>query len=321
MPIPAAAIVAGASALIGTGTNVIAQGKMNNKSMRFAERRYQHERNDALADRDFANEYNSPAAQMERLKAAGLNPNLVYGDGGATSTSVNTNSTKTQSPEMRAPSVDLPSVSNAFFAGIDAENKQVQTDNLKKVGENLVLDGLLKTQMISKTASDIAYTNVNTQRGELSLQKGQTDLNQAQALNPLILEQAQQSLQKLRADTAFTEDSNERAAAVNSLTLQKGLEEIATIRLQRAKTQDERQQIQQSITNMKTDNQLKLLDQKLKEVGLQPGDPYYIRILNELKQKMPTPKEFKTRVDEILKNVYQQFKGSVKSYGKNVPPM
>ena len=31
------------------------------------------------------NAYNDPSAQMERLKQAGLNPNLVYG-GGATTT-------------------------------------------------------------------------------------------------------------------------------------------------------------------------------------------------------------------------------------------
>ena len=28
-----------------------------------------------------ANDYNSPVSQMERLKLAGLNPNLVYGSG------------------------------------------------------------------------------------------------------------------------------------------------------------------------------------------------------------------------------------------------
>lgn len=33
-----------------------------------------------------ANEYNSPRAQMDRLKAAGLNPNLVYGNGSAVNT-------------------------------------------------------------------------------------------------------------------------------------------------------------------------------------------------------------------------------------------
>lgn len=40
-----------------------------------------------------ANKYNAPAEQMERLKNAGLNPNLVYGNGGATG------NTSTQTPK------------------------------------------------------------------------------------------------------------------------------------------------------------------------------------------------------------------------------
>ena len=35
-----------------------------------------------------SNEYNSPAQQMQRLKAANLNPSLVYGSGGVTGNTV-----------------------------------------------------------------------------------------------------------------------------------------------------------------------------------------------------------------------------------------
>lgn len=49
----------------------------------FENRRYNKQRSDMLADRDYQNQYNSPVAQMERLKEAGLNPNLVYGNGAA----------------------------------------------------------------------------------------------------------------------------------------------------------------------------------------------------------------------------------------------
>lgn len=38
----------------------------------------------AVADWNKQNEYNHPSAQMERLREAGLNPNLVYGSGNAT---------------------------------------------------------------------------------------------------------------------------------------------------------------------------------------------------------------------------------------------
>lgn len=40
---------------------------------------WQRERQAALEDWNRENAYNSPAAQMERYKAAGLNPNLIYG--------------------------------------------------------------------------------------------------------------------------------------------------------------------------------------------------------------------------------------------------
>lgn len=55
-------------------------GRRNRK---FAREMYWRQREDALADWNMQNEYNSPAAQMARLKEAGLNPALVYGDGGS----------------------------------------------------------------------------------------------------------------------------------------------------------------------------------------------------------------------------------------------
>lgn len=44
----------------------------------------------ALTSWTMANDYNHPVAQMERLKAAGLNPNLVYGSGSVTGNTATT---------------------------------------------------------------------------------------------------------------------------------------------------------------------------------------------------------------------------------------
>lgn len=46
-----------------------------------------------------ANHYNSPEMQMARLKDAGLNPNLVYGNGSVTG------NTSTQTPKYQAPQI------------------------------------------------------------------------------------------------------------------------------------------------------------------------------------------------------------------------
>lgn len=64
---------------IATQEDKHAQRRAFDYNMQMA--KYQNEVN--LENWTRQNEYNSPSAQMERLKAAGLNPNLVYGGGSA----------------------------------------------------------------------------------------------------------------------------------------------------------------------------------------------------------------------------------------------
>ena len=73
------------SAVLGTGANIISTAMTNRANERMQQRQNawnleQWERNNA---------YNSPAAQMQRLKAAGINPDLMYGQnaGGASGNS------------------------------------------------------------------------------------------------------------------------------------------------------------------------------------------------------------------------------------------
>lgn len=76
------------------------------------------------------NEYNSPAAQMARLKEAGLNPNMMYGSSGATQPAVNL-------PKYQAPRVEYnyaPNMAPAAALGLymDMRLKSAQLDNLKE---------------------------------------------------------------------------------------------------------------------------------------------------------------------------------------------
>ena len=77
------ALIAGAASLLGAGLNASSQQRANQTSMKIA--KYQNAWNLEQWYRE--NAYNLPTAQMARLKAAGLNPNLVYGNGGASTSS------------------------------------------------------------------------------------------------------------------------------------------------------------------------------------------------------------------------------------------
>lgn len=109
--------------------------------------KYQYDLN--LEQWNRANEYNSPAAQMERLKAAGLNPNLVYGNG------TDAAGKAAPSPSYEKPEVNAYTqnyrMADALSGILDQALKAAQvqkvaqeTENLGMYQRNLKLDGDLK---------------------------------------------------------------------------------------------------------------------------------------------------------------------------------
>lgn len=89
------------------------------------------------------NAYNNPTAQMARLKAAGLNPNLVYGSGAAAG------NTTQQLPKYSAPTMNYsykPPVDPLSMIGAFQNFKiqNAQYDNLKAQNENIQADTAVK---------------------------------------------------------------------------------------------------------------------------------------------------------------------------------
>jgi len=81
------------------------------------------------------NEYNAPTMQMERLRDAGLNPNLAYGSGSVAG------NTATQLPKYQAPKMDFSgreapvNVMDTIGAYQDFELKNAQIDQAKANAE------------------------------------------------------------------------------------------------------------------------------------------------------------------------------------------
>lgn len=67
--------------LIQGARNRRAQRKENQKQRQWASDMFERQNERDIAFWQMQNAYNDPSAQMERLKNAGLNPNLVYGNG------------------------------------------------------------------------------------------------------------------------------------------------------------------------------------------------------------------------------------------------
>lgn len=85
--------VLGIIAAVGSIVSGVVQGVKNRKAQEKANREnWEH----TLYLQNYQNEYNSPKAVMQRLEEAGLNPNLVYGQGGATQAASTDNYTGSQ---------------------------------------------------------------------------------------------------------------------------------------------------------------------------------------------------------------------------------
>lgn len=202
-PLSTAALISGGLGLVG---GLISHGDVKE----------QYKYNKKLQDNAFAhnvemwnmqNAYNTPSAQMERLQAAGLNPNLVYGNGGATNTA--TDYPKYQAGEapqvanIRAASRQLAlqgfqtalnaKLQNAQAANLDADtelkNKTTELTGVHK--EIALLDKELRSGTLS---SEIQY-KVEKWKQDLILGRNQIKLGDQQVtLN-------QKQMEKLDAET------------------------------------------------------------------------------------------------------------------------
>ena len=97
MPIPAAitaAIIGASASAASSGIQQGVSAGRTKKARRWQEGQYNKQRLHFLEDRD----YNTPENQMSRYKDAGLNPNLIYGNGSSSAGNANPSGASTPTP-------------------------------------------------------------------------------------------------------------------------------------------------------------------------------------------------------------------------------
>lgn len=256
--------VLGGLPIVGGVFNAISQGIQNRKNRKFAREMYDLQRQHSLADWAMQNEYNSPEAQMSRLKAAGLNPNLVYGNGAVANSSSAPHEANMMSPNTSAPQIDTGSL----FSPLDAQIKQEQLENLGTQRR------LMETNIL-KGSADVAFKGVQTAKGRL-------DYELAQNLKQNVYDTASANLDFLRNKTEVMLAANERSIAASSMSLKEAAERILNYRMTRAKGWQEIANLKQVAKNLASDNTLKQLDIDLKKQGVQPTDNIFLRELGRI---------------------------------------
>lgn len=273
---------------IDNASSIIATQNINKKTREWNEKQYDKQRQHSLMDWEMQNAYNSPEQQMARLKAAGLNPNLVYGNGAEAMSNQAPRSTDTQSWRPEIPRINT---SAGLMAGFDMQQKQAQTDNIKELTKVAQQEQMLKTIQ--------AYATLEgTKKVQADTATAQYDLQQKNRLSDLVVHQAEATLAKTQVDTTFTFDTNERAKALQAPTLAKAAEEILNLRLSRAKTNQEIAHLKQQIVNLQKDETLKDWEVKLNKDNISKGDPAWMRILQMIISKASKDTPYNNKSEE-----------------------
>lgn len=154
MPIPA--IVPYIAAGLDAVGSFLGQKSANDTNRELAELSYQRQ----VEFFDKSNQYNSPIEQMKRLSAAGLNPNLVYGNGGATQNAISP-------PRYDPPKVqsNVPNMNNALLA-LQVQQAQAGIDQVKAQTEYTKMR--TATEAFNSTLKELQGKQIDTTLKELT---------------------------------------------------------------------------------------------------------------------------------------------------------
>ena len=263
-----------------------AQRDMNERNIAFQQQQNAENKQFALDMWGKNNAYNTPQMQMERFKAAGLNPHLIYGQGSPGNASPTQYAGKAPEVQAEAPTTNL--MKELGQATFNTQQQYLANKNLEAQTEATNADKALKIQNVAESASRQAKTDY--------------DLALAKNLEKTVIAKAQ-------ADLNYTNEAMEGVKASTNLTIS----QTELNDLQKDKLKEETNMLIQSMNEsakriqlMEIQGQTSLADQELKKEELKIRkyeatlrDKYGIQttdnmILRELKMWLPRVFDYST---------------------------
>ena len=187
-------------------------------------------RKHALEDWNRQNTYNHPTQQMQRLKEAGLNPNLVYG-GGATTTAQ-----PIKSPDAQVPNIDTQKIPESIGAYQGIKNQQLEYSRIQKAME---LQDAQKKNIEANTLNTLAGTDLK-----------QLDLISKGIMNQFLPDVQQANLAKTTTATQIAVSQNEMEKLMFPNKVDKVLAEIANMKARTEMIPTQKAQLMQNIKSM-----------------------------------------------------------------------
>lgn len=192
------ALIAGGASLLGSALGFGSQKKTNKANMELAkyQNEWQTQENEKAYQRNLQmwnlqNAYNSPTQQMARLRTAGLNPNLVYGNGV-------TGNSAGSTPQYQPADIKRAELSpyRGWNQGLsDAVSNFLAYRSNRAQVENMEAQNSLIRQQTATEATRQANIAASTARSEF-------DLSQANRLKDVSVSMAEAQMSKAQHDAS-----------------------------------------------------------------------------------------------------------------------
>lgn len=246
-----APVIAAGASLVGSVINKSSQSSANKQNLELA----QYQNNWNLQQWNRENAYNSPIQQMARLRQAGLNPNLVYGNGTTTQSASSPRAADMRVAPYLGASQDLTSAANV---ALNAQNVVRQNELAKAQADYVRQQTITEGQRQSQIA--------------LSNSRSEVDLSIARELEKYSIEAGKENLRKLRSEANISE----------STQFMKEYEQKFLQPLQKDLNEAQLRQLETATANLRQDMDFNRFEQDLKRMGIYPQDKLYIRILSRV---------------------------------------
>ena len=192
-------IISGVGSLLGG----IGSSAMNNKAVKDTNKanmeiakyqaRWQQQENEKAYQRslnmwNLQNEYNSPTQQMARIRAAGLNPNLVYGNGvtgNSTGSTPQYEPVKFNAPTMQAYRGWNLGISDAISQFLAYRTAKAQVDNMEAqnslIRQQTATEATKQANIAASTSRSEFDLNMAKELKDVSVSSAIADMNYKQA--------------------------------------------------------------------------------------------------------------------------------------------